>query len=200
MSRFLAACCLLLPAGFAPAADSVALELALPRAQYNTAEPIEFAVFYKNEGGNASKLPLEVKHADGSSLTFQVPFDVAAGKAAVAQRVVDRVVREASPERVKKLLTDALLLTGLRVRRDVAVRIFQGVRAMQESDTYLMILEEGQEKQAKKSILVVGEDRFGPPEQSVRDQLESITNLERLDRMFRRALRAAGWQEILDTP
>src|SRR5262249_51792781 len=31
--------------------------------------------------GNLSKLPLEVKHDDGSNLTFQVPFDVAAGKA-----------------------------------------------------------------------------------------------------------------------
>src|SRR5258707_12839092 len=48
------------------------------------------------------------------------------------------VQKEASPEQVKKVLTGALLLTGLRVRRDVAVRIFRGVRAMQETDTYLM--------------------------------------------------------------
>ena len=43
------------------------------------------------------------------------------GLTAVAQRVVERLTHEAPPDRAKKLLTDALLLTGLRVRRDVAV-------------------------------------------------------------------------------
>src|SRR5262249_32330456 len=44
------------------------------------------------------------------------------GLAVVAQRVVERLTNEAPPDRAKKLLTDALLLTGLRVRRDVGVR------------------------------------------------------------------------------
>jgi hypothetical protein len=34
---------------------------------------------------------------------------------------------------------------------------------MQESDTYLMILDEGQQKATREGILVIGEDRFGPP-------------------------------------
>ena len=71
---------------------------------------------------------------------------------------------------------------------------------MQESDTYLMILDEGQEKHAKKAILLVGEERVGPADESVRTQLEGISDLERLDRMLRRAVRADGWQEILETP
>jgi hypothetical protein len=99
-----------------------------------------------------------------------------------------------------KLLTEALLLTGLRVRRDVATRIFQGVRAMHESDTYLMILDEGKEKQAKQDILIFGEEKFGPADDSVKAQLEGIRDLARLDRMVRRAVKAASWQEILDTP
>jgi hypothetical protein len=122
------------------------------------------------------------------------------GLSAVAQRLVERLRQEAPPERVKKLLTDALLLTGLRVRRDVAVKIFRGVRAMQESDTYLMILDEGQEKRARKDILILGEEKFGPPDEPVKAQLESVTDLERLDRMFRRAIKAGSWQEILETP
>jgi hypothetical protein len=120
--------------------------------------------------------------------------------AAVAGRVVERVTKEAPPEQAKKLLTDALLLTGLRVRRDVATRTFRGVRIMQESDTYLMILEEGQEKQAKKDVLIVGEERLGPPNVAVKTQLDSIAELDRLDRMLRRAAKATSWQEILDTP
>jgi len=46
------------------------------------------------------------------------------------------VVPLAVPGRLEKgVLTDAFLLTGLRVRRDVAARIFRGVTAMHESDT-----------------------------------------------------------------
>ena len=122
------------------------------------------------------------------------------GLAAVAQRVMERLSREAPPDQAKKLLTDALLLTGLRVRRDAAVRIFRGVRFMQESDTYLMILDEGQEKHAKKTVLFVGEKRLGAPDESVRIRLDGITDLDRLDRMILQAVTAASWQEILDTP
>jgi hypothetical protein len=122
------------------------------------------------------------------------------GLAAVAGQVVERLIREAPPERVKKLLTDALLLTGLRVRRDAAARIFQGVRIMQESDTYLMILDEGQEKARREDILLFGEGRFGPPDESIKVHLSQITDLERLTRMVRRASTATSWKEILDTP
>jgi hypothetical protein len=122
------------------------------------------------------------------------------GLTAVAHRVVERLLNEAPPEWAKKLLTDALLLTGLRVRRDVAARIFRGVRAMEESDTYLMILDQGQEKFAREAILVVGEERLGFPEEAVRVQLANLTDLQRLKRMVRRTAKATSWQEILDTP
>jgi hypothetical protein len=122
------------------------------------------------------------------------------GLASVARQVVERLTREAPPDRAIKLLTDAFLLTGLRVRRDVAARIFRGVRAMQESDTYLAILEEGQEKHARKAILLFGEKKLGPPNESIKTRLDSITDLERLDRMMLQSPTAASWQEILDTP
>ncbi len=122
------------------------------------------------------------------------------GLTAIAQRVVERLVKEAPPERTKKLLTDAFLLTGLRVRRDVAARIFRGVRAMHESDTFLAILDEGQEKARREDILVFGEERLGPPDESAKAQLNMVTDLDRLMRMVRRAAKAASWQEILETP
>jgi hypothetical protein len=122
------------------------------------------------------------------------------GLATVAQRVVDRLINQVPAERVQKLLTEAYLLTGLRVRRDVAARIFRGIRVMHESDTYLAIIDEGQEKYAKKAVVAVGEERFGPPDESVRTRLEDIRDLDRLDRMIRRAVHAGSWQEILDTP
>lgn len=122
------------------------------------------------------------------------------GLGVVAQRVAERVTSEAAPERAKKLLTDAYLLTGLRIRRDAAARIFRGVRVMQESDTYLAILDEGQEKCARDDILIIGEERFGPPNEAVRAQLNAVTDLLRLKRMVRRAVKATSWQQIVDTP
>lgn len=126
------------------------------------------------------------------------------GLAAVVQRLVERITKEAPPDRVSKLVTEAFLLAGLRLRRDAAARIFLGVRVMQESDTYLAILDEGQEKGQEKatreSILAVGEERLGTPDDSIKSQLSNITDLARLKRLVRRAVKAASWQEILDTP
>lgn len=70
---------------------------------------------------------------------------------------------------------------------------------MQESDTYLMILEEGEEKAWREAVFCVGEERFGPPDESIRSQLSNITNLGRLKSMHRRAVKAASWHEIVDT-
>ena len=71
---------------------------------------------------------------------------------------------------------------------------------MEESDTYLAIVDVGQEKARREAILDVGEECLGPPDESIRAQLRNITDLARLRRMVRRAAKAASWQEILDTP
>ncbi|HQU45178.1 MAG TPA: hypothetical protein PK867_20350 [Pirellulales bacterium] len=122
------------------------------------------------------------------------------GLAAVAQRLVERLTQEAEPLRAAKLLTSALLLTGLRVDRHAALNIFRGVHMLEESDTYLMILEQGEERARRGDVLLVGEKRLGAPDQSVRDQLASVTDLERLKRMVSNAVTAANWKERLDTP
>jgi len=122
-----------------------------------------------------------------------------AGLASVAHRMMERV--KALPiDRQKILLTDAYLLTGLRVHRDVAQEVFRGVWAMHESDTFLAILEEGEEKATRSNILAVGEERLGPPEESLVAKLNLVTDLAHLKRMIRRAAKATSWQEILDTP
>jgi hypothetical protein len=120
--------------------------------------------------------------------------------AAVVHRIAERAQKEAPNERAKKLLADTYLLTGLRVPRTVAAQIFKGVRVMDESDTYLAIIDEGQEKHAKKSILRLGMRRFGPTNQSIESALSSITDLDRLDRLLDRILDASSWKDLLDTP
>jgi hypothetical protein len=71
---------------------------------------------------------------------------------------------------------------------------------MEESDTYQMILDRGQEKGSREAILVVGEERIGPSDEAIGSQLSNVTDLDRLRRLFRRALKATSWQEILETP
>ena len=71
---------------------------------------------------------------------------------------------------------------------------------MRESDTYLMILEEGQGKGIREIILIQGEDRFGPPDDSVKASLDKITDLNRLMRIARQTPKAASWDEVLATP
>jgi hypothetical protein len=121
------------------------------------------------------------------------------GLASVAQRMVERLKAEPANQR-NKLLTDAYLLAGLRVRREVAKKIFRGVWAMHDSDTFLAILDEGKEEATRSAILAVGEERLGSPEKSLVAQFNLVTDLDRLKRMVRRAAKAISWQEILDTP
>ena len=70
---------------------------------------------------------------------------------------------------------------------------------MRDSDTYLAIIEEGEVLQAKRDILIVGQERLGSPRETP-TRLETITDLARLDRIFRRCLKASAWQDLLDTP
>ena len=71
---------LLVLSSSAPAADEQRASLAGTRTHFSMAEPIEFAVLYKNDGGNAKSLSLEISHSDGSTVTLDVPFDAPAGK------------------------------------------------------------------------------------------------------------------------
>jgi hypothetical protein len=71
---------------------------------------------------------------------------------------------------------------------------------MEESDTYLMILDQGEERGLREAILVQAEDRFGPLDASVKAGLQNITDLKRLKRIIRQTPKAVNWQEILDTP
>lgn len=145
-------------------------------------------------GGELGIIPLAVlgRFADG--------VEVETGVAAMARRIVERITKEASPDRAGKLLARALLLAGLRVQRNVAFEIFEGVQMMEESDTYLAILDQGEERGLREAILINGEDRLGSPDESVKKALKDITDLVRLKRLVRQALKAASWQEILGTP
>ena len=71
---------------------------------------------------------------------------------------------------------------------------------MRDSDTYMAIIDEGREEEAKSVILRQGRKRFGVPDESITAKLTAITDLERLHRIEERVLDATNWQDLLDTP
>ncbi len=125
----------------------------------------------------------------------------------VVRRLEERVVTEA-PDDAETLLTAAFILTGLRLDREQAKRLFQGVRTMRESSTYQAILDEGriegrtegEVRGVRATIIRLGRRRFGSPGEAVESALQAITDLERLERMSERVLDAADWQDLAVTP
>jgi len=72
---------------------------------------------------------------------------------------------------------------------------------MKESSTYQAILDEGRAEGAaselRKVLLLLGDQRFGPPDASVRATIEETHDLPRLQRWTERLLKASGWEELL---
>jgi hypothetical protein len=64
----------------------------------------------------------------------------------------------------------------------------------------MAIIDEGREIEAKRLLLLMGEERFGSPCESVRTRVEGITDLDRLERLGKRLLKASTWEDLLDTP
>ena len=119
-----------------------------------------------------------------------------------------RFHKEARAPEAGKLLTAAFILLGLRFPKPLAERLFQGVRAMEESVTYQAIIEKGIEKgeargrveEARRLLLRQGRIRFGPPDEATQAAVAAIADVERLERWGERLVQVTTWQELLDTP
>ncbi len=73
---------------------------------------------------------------------------------------------------------------------------------MRDSNTYLAILDEGREVEAKSVILRFAQRRFGPADEATQAMLTGITDPDRLDRLIDRLIdaTATSWQDLLDPP
>ena len=70
---------------------------------------------------------------------------------------------------------------------------------MRESDTFLAILDEGREIQARRDIRLLARRTLGEPDEPTVTRLEGITDIERLERIIQRVGEAPNWQDLLDT-
>jgi hypothetical protein len=118
----------------------------------------------------------------------------------VVNEVFERLHREATPGMFERLMTATWVLTGLRVQRQQARAIFQGIPAMRESDTYQAILDEGRVEGVQRTLFRRGRNKWGEPDEPSRAALRAITDLDRLDRLSDRLEEVRSWQELLQTP
>jgi predicted transposase YdaD len=122
---------------------------------------------------------------------------------AVIRRMDERFDREADPREIGDLWAATYLLMGLVYPENVAKALVQGVRKMKESATYQAILREGKAEgkaegkveEAQRILLRLGRKRFGQAKAGIRAKIETITDLDRLERLADRVLDARSWNE-----
>lgn len=113
------------------------------------------------------------------------------------EQIQQRLKTGASPAVQGQVWTATFILLGLRFRKELSERLLTGVMTMEESVTYQAIIEKGQPKEASRLLLRLGQVRFGPPPEKARKTIESMTELDHLERLSERLVQVAGWDELL---
>jgi hypothetical protein len=118
----------------------------------------------------------------------------------VIRRMEERMKAEAAPEEAGNLWAATYVLLGLHYSREFTAQLMQKVRAMKESVTYQAIIEEGKTLALQETLLALGTEQFGSPDEATRRTVLAITDLEYLQALAVRVLKAPSWEELLATP
>ncbi len=71
---------------------------------------------------------------------------------------------------------------------------------MEESTTYQFIIENGELKALRRSLLRQGASKLDAPAKKVKAAVQDLDDLPRLERMMIRLLTATSHDEVLETP
>jgi predicted transposase YdaD len=126
---------------------------------------------------------------------------VSAATEAELPGIIERMKRRLSARRARaqadQLWSASYILLGLRYSPALAARLFRGVVSMKESSTYQAILEEGEVREARKLLRLVGDDAFGPPNTRTAAAIDRIHDLSRLEELCKRVRTATSWRDLL---
>jgi hypothetical protein len=122
------------------------------------------------------------------------------GVGSLVQSIDRRLLRSVSVETADQLMAATFVLAGLRLNDEAAVRVFQGVRSMQESSTYQYILRQGEVRALQRTLMRLGRQQFGPPNEAAETSINGLTDIPRLERMLDRVHETTSWQDLLATP
>jgi predicted transposase YdaD len=148
------------------------------------------------------RLPVEKVLASGLGLLPLAPLSQVkrAELPALIRRMEERIRAEATPQEAGVLWTATKVLMGLRFPATFVAELLRGVHGMKESVTYQEIIGEGEIRQAHKTLLIQGRDRFGEPTEHIVNRVRSIMDVQRLDGLLARLLHVTSWQELLAEP
>jgi hypothetical protein len=114
-------------------------------------------------------------------------------------RVAD-AARRAAPDRSARVVAAALILAGMHADRDALYTVIRRLQTMDEKNAAIEIFEEwGAIKALKRAILEQGREKVGDPSPKQEQAIRGIEDLDRLDRMVIRVLKARGWSDLLKT-
>lgn len=116
------------------------------------------------------------------------------------EQVNARAQSEASANELPDVLRACILLLGLRYDKQTLAQFVKGVRGMKESAGYQFIIEEGEAKGYRRIIRELGAERFGGLPPDVESRLGEIDDVAHLERIGKRVLKAADWNDLLATP
>ena len=133
----------------------------------------------------------------------------------VIQIMDERLSSGTLPGEKASLMTAAYVLLGLRYKPEIVEQLFKGVRSMEESSTYQLIIAKGEargkaegvaigEARGKAEGVAIGEaklllhlgiHRWGPPPDSIRTKIES-SSVEKIERLGELILDASSWEDL----
>lgn len=134
----------------------------------------------------------------------------------ILDQMKDRMRATQLPVDSDELWTATYILMGLRYPEDLMRQLLRKVMGMKESVTYQAIVAEGVAKGLaqgltqgreqgaveglQKTVRRLGQELFGPPDESTKAALKAIDDLEELERLSLRLLKVDSWQALLAPP
>ena len=134
----------------------------------------------------------------------------------VIQRIDERLASELEHAEAAQLMTATLVLTGMRVGRDILADLFRGVKIMLESSAFDLFAEKGRQEglqqglatgrqegrveECHRLLLRQGTRRFGTPDAATEAAVRAVRDLDRLERLADAVLGADSWPSLLATP
>jgi predicted transposase YdaD len=206
-----------------PEADSPLLSGIRQRAYANDIEPYTFLRY-----GVIRVWQLSPQRLLAGGLSTLPLTPISAVTQAELPGIIKQIGNRLRPRRhrakVNKLWAATYILLGLRYSADLAGELLRGVVSMKESTTYQAILREGWEEgkqqglqqglqeglqqgreqgtvaEAKRLLLLLGENRFGPPDARTKAAVESIADVQRLEELIVLVQNVDGWHALLGLP
>ena len=134
---------------------------------------------------------------------------VPAGSIVQAVEEFEHRLGELPGTEVAEIETAAFILMGLRFPRALVRQIVGKAQKMKESETYQIILEEGEARGEARgefrgelratlnSLIRIGTRKFGPPSSQTLGALSQVADVHRLERLIDSVLDVAGWEALL---